>query len=88
MKNYIKEQIRILMLLHNTKDIYFLCKYYKIHILYGNFLFKGAFFIDKNNKNFIFLKEGLSSQEKIDILIHEFGHFILHKQYLLSRRSR
>ena len=27
------------------------------------------------------------SQEEINILIHEFGHFILHKQYLLNRRS-
>lgn len=27
------------------------------------------------------------SQEEIDILIHEFGHFILHRQYLLNRRG-
>ena len=87
MENYIKEQIKILMLLHNTKDIYFLCEYYKIHILYNNFILKGSFFIDENNMNFIFLKKGLSSQEEIDILIHEFGHFILHRQYLLNRRS-
>ncbi|MFC2294596.1 MAG: ImmA/IrrE family metallo-endopeptidase [Leptotrichia hongkongensis] len=44
--------------------------------------------MDKYNTKFIFLKKRLSSQEEIDILIHEFGHFILHKQYLLSRRSR
>lgn len=87
MENYIKEQIKILMLLHNTKDIYFLCEYYKIHILYNNFILKGSFFIDKNNTNFIFLKKGLSPQEEIDILIHEFGHFILHRQYLLNRRG-
>lgn len=87
MENYIKEQIKILMLLHNTKDIYFLCEYYKIHILYNNFILKGSFFIDENNTNFIFLKKGLSSQEEIDILIHEFGHFILHRQYLLNRRG-
>jgi hypothetical protein len=87
MKNYIKKQIRILMLLHNTKDIYFLCKYYKIYILYNNFVLKGSFFIDENNTNFIFLRKGLSSQEKIDILIHEFGHFILHRQYLLNREG-
>ena len=87
MKDNVKRQVRILMLLHKTKDIYALCNYYKIYILYGNFLFKGAFFIDKNNKDFIFLKKGLSSQEEIDILIHEFGHFMLHKQYLLNRRS-
>ena len=87
MENYIKEQIKILMLLHNTKDIYFLCEYYKIHILYNNFVLKGSFFIDENNTNFIFLKKGLSSQEEIDILIHEFGHFILHRQYLLNRRG-
>ena len=87
MENYIKEQIRILMLLHNTKDIYFLCKYYKIYILYNNFVLKGSFFIDENNTNFIFLRKGLSSQGEIDILIHEFGHFILHRQYLLNRRG-
>ena len=87
MKNYIKKQIRILMLLHNTKDIYFLCKYYKIYILYNNFVLKGSFFIDENNTNFIFLRKRLSSQEKIDILIHEFGHFILHRQYLLNREG-
>ena len=87
MKSYIKRQISILMILHNTKDIYVLCEYYKIHILYGNFDLKGAFFIDENNTNFIFLRKGLSSQEEVDILIHEFGHFILHKEYLLNRRS-
>lgn len=85
MENYIKEQIKILMLLHNTKNIYFLCRHYKIHILYN--VLKGSFFIDENNTNFIFLKKGLSSQEEIDILIHEFGHFILHRQYLLNRRG-
>ena len=87
MKSYIKRQISILMILHNTKDIYVLCEYYKIHILYVNFDLKGAFFIDENNTSFIFLRKGLSSQEEINILIHEFGHFILHKQYLLNRRS-
>ena len=60
---------------------------YKIYILYGNFDLKGAFFIDENNTSFIFLRKGLSPQEEINILIHEFGHFMLHKQYLLNRRS-
>ena len=87
MKNYIKKQIRILMILHNTKDIYVLCEHYKIYIVYGNFDLKGAFFIDENNTSFIFLRKGLSPQEEINILIHEFGHFMLHKQYLLNRRS-
>ena len=87
MKDNVKRQVRILMFLHKMKDIYALCRYYKIHILYSNFSLKGAFFIDENNTNFIFLRKGLSSQEEVDILIHEFGHFILHKEYLLNRRS-
>ncbi|AMD95898.1 ImmA/IrrE family metallo-endopeptidase [Leptotrichia sp. oral taxon 847] len=82
--NYIKKRIRILMTLHNTKDIYFLCNHYKINILEGNFNIKGIFFIDTNKVNFIFLKKSLSKQEKIDILIHEFAHFILHRQILLN----
>ena len=87
MKDNVKRQVRILMFLHKTKDIYALCNYYKIYIMYGNFSLKGAFFIDENNTNFIFLRKGLSYQEEVDILIHEFGHFILHKEYLLNRRS-
>lgn len=87
MKDNVKSQVRILMFLHKTKDIYALCRHYKIHILYSNFSLKGAFFIDENNTNFIFLRKGLSCQEEIDILIHEFGHFMLHKEYLLNRRS-
>lgn len=85
--SYIKTQVKILMLLHNTKDIYFLCNYYKISILYENITCKGIFYIDEKSTNFIFFKKGLTSQEEIDILIHEFGHYILHKKYLLHRRS-
>ena len=85
MRNYIKTQVRILMLLHNTKDIYFLCNHYKINILEGNFNVKGIFFVNTNSDNYIFLKNSLSEQEKIDILIHEFAHFILHRHILLNR---
>lgn len=87
MKAYIKNKVKILMLLHCTKDIYFLCNHYGINILEGDFSVKGIFFVDINNINFIFLKKSLSKQEKGDILIHEFAHFILHHRVSLNNSN-
>ena len=84
MKNKIKQTAKKLIRLHNTKDIYKLYEYYGINIIYGNFKIKGCFFMNGNNY-FVAINKKLSIKKKEIILIHEFAHFIFHKNYLLHR---
>lgn len=82
MKKIIKQTVKDLINLHNTKNIYKLYKYYGINIIYGNLVIKGCFFID-GNTYFVAIKKTLSARQKETILIHEFAHFIFHQSYLL-----
>jgi hypothetical protein len=83
-KNYIKIAVKNLIELHKTKNIQKLYKYYKINILYCNSEIKGGFFAD-GNKNFVIIKKYLSRKRKKRVLIHEFAHFLFHKNDLLHR---
>ena len=87
MKEYIKSKIKILMSLHNTKDIYKLCEIYNINIIDCDIKLKGLFLVIKND-DFIFLKKGLSPQEREDKLIHEFAHFMLHRNEILNQNNK
>ena len=63
MKKIIKQTVKDLINLHNTKNIYKLYKYYGINIIYGNLVIKGCFFID-GNTYFVAIKKTLSARQK------------------------
>ena len=84
MRNNIKQTAKNLIRLHNTKDIYKLYEYYRINIIDGKLKIKGCFFMNGNNY-FVAINKKLSIKKKEIILIHEFAHFIFHKNYLLHR---
>lgn len=84
MEKYIKKIVKNLIELHQTKNIHKLYKYYKINILYCNTKVKGSFLIDKNS-SFVLIKKELSRKKRKRILIHEFAHFLFHKEDLLHR---
>ena len=81
---YIKNQVKIIIELHNTKNIFKICKHYNnIRVIFVNFTKKETAEISFiRNIFFIGINKNLSKQQKIDILIHEFAHFILHDKYL------
>ncbi len=86
MRLYIKNKVKTLVKLHNTKNIYKLCDIYNIFILYINFKNqKGLFYIDENKNHFICINHALSDEEKKYVIIHEFAHYILHNEKLLHR---
>ena len=84
LKKNIKKTAKNLIRIHKTKNIYKLYEYYGINIIYGNFKIKGCFFMNGNNY-FVAINKKLSIKKKEIILIHEFAHFIFHKNYLLHR---
>ena len=84
MKKNIKQTAKNLIKFHRTKNIYKLYEYYGINIIYGNLKIKGCFFINGNNY-FVAINKNLSTKKKEIILIHEFAHFIFHKNFLLHR---
>ncbi len=80
MKFYIKNKVKTLVEKYD-KNIYKLCDIYNIIILYVDWKNeKGLFYIDENNNYFICIKNTLSEEEKENIIIHEFAHYILHKE--------
>ncbi len=82
MKEYIKNKVKILVETNKTKDIYKLCNIYDVNILYVDTEKKGVFLPDGNN-NFILVNKDLSLQEEERVIIHEFSHFVLHREILM-----
>lgn len=82
MRKDIKKIVKNLIEITKTKNIYELCYIYNISILFINIEKKGVFFSDGEN-DFIFISNSILKNEIEKILLHEFAHFILHKQELI-----
>lgn len=81
--NYIKNKVKIIIEKNNSKNIFKICKSYKIFIVFSDFnkekKEKGSILI-WNNICFIGINRHVSKQEKYNILLHEFAHYILHDE--------
>lgn len=62
-----------------TTDIYKICSYKDVHILYDFLSPMKAYFTTYKRINLIVIDESLEGEEKDFIIAHEFGHYMLHK---------
>lgn len=87
MKSNVEKKVEELIKTYQTKNIYYFYDVFNIKILYCNFkdkkkgnifVYKGIFFVSLN--------VNLSINEKKNVLIHELGHYILHRNILLNQK--
>ena len=80
--NKIKNKALTLQKTHNTNNPELIAKYLDVEILYRPYKKQLGAFTLINKVPFIFVNENITYEERKNVIAHELGHFLLHKQLI------